>query len=238
MRALSFWIVISAFVGVFGLTGCLQTRESQKEQEEKVVLKQQVNTLQSTTADTNARFQDLEDENRKLSGKIEALEAKLMIFAQKADKANANQDAKSAQNDETYKEEFQKINTDVASLKAQLTELQEEKRRAAEARAANDAAKAARDAESAKNPLAAAEDKFEKKMWKEAILDYEKYRSSNPKGKSLALATYKIGLCFQELGMIEEAKAFFEEVLSKYPKSKDAAKAEARLKAMNGKKHK
>jgi TolA-binding protein len=50
------------------------------------------------------------------------------------------------------------------------------------------------------------------------------------------VATYKIGVCFQELGMIEEAKAFYDEVIAKYPKSNEAAKATSRLKAMSKKK--
>lgn len=221
-----------AIIACIFLTGCLQTRETQKEQEEKQVLKKQLNTLQMTSAEANARFQDVEDENRKLSGRLEALDAKLMIVAQKTDKANANQDQKSKEIAEVYKEEFAKLNSEIARLKEQLNALHDENRRSSDARAAAEASAAAKSAESAKNPFAAAEGKFDKKQWKEAILDYEKYRSKNPKGKSFSAATYKIGVCFQELGMNEEAKAFFEEVLAKFPKTKDAEKASTRLKKL------
>jgi TolA-binding protein len=66
-------------------------------------------------------------------------------------------------------------------------------------------------------------------------LSYERYRSSHPKGKSFAAATLKIGVCFQELGMSDEAQAFYEEVVAKFPKSKEAEKANARLASINGK---
>lgn len=227
-------IILAAFFP--GLVGCLQTRDTQKEQDEKVVLKKQLNTLQTTSADSNARFQDLEEENRRLAGRLESMDAKLTLVAQKADKVNTAQDLKNKESDSVYKEEFSKLSSEIASLKAELTAIRDEGRRAVEARASAEAAAAARNAEVAKNPLGAAEEKFEKKQWKEAILDFEKFRTANPKSKSVSLATYKIGVCFQELAMKEEAKAFFEEVLSKYPKSKEAAKAETRLKALTARK--
>lgn len=233
---------ISRLVGahfiVLCLSGCLQTRETQKEQDEKVVLKKQLNTLQTSTADSGARFQDLEEDNRRLAGRLEAMDARLNLVAQKADKANANQDSKSKEIDIVYKEEFSKINSEISSLKAQLAAIHDENRKSSDARAAQDAAVAAKAAESAKNPLASAESKFDKKMWKEAILDYEKFRSTNPKAKAVAMATYKIGVCFQELGLKEDAKAFFEEVVTRYPKAKEAVKAEAHLKALSAKKKK
>jgi TolA-binding protein len=81
-----------------------------------------------------------------------------------------------------------------------------------------------------KGPYALAEEKFDQKNWKEAILEYEKYRKANPKGKQFSTATYKIGVAFQELGLNDEAKAFYEEVISKFPKTKDADRASTRMK--------
>ena len=86
-----------------------------------------------------------------------------------------------------------------------------------------------------KTQFQAAEAAFEKKAWKEAILDYEKYRKAFPKGKEFPAATYKIGVSFQELGMADEARAFYEEVIAKFPKGKDAKSAQARLKALKKK---
>ena len=73
---------------------------------------------------------------------------------------------------------------------------------------------------------------FEKKDWKQAILNFQKYRDDNPKGVKLADATYKIGVSFQELGMKDEAKTFYDEVQVKYPKSEEARRAKIRLKGL------
>lgn len=70
------------------------------------------------------------------------------------------------------------------------------------------------------------------KKYKEAIVEYQKYRDTYPKGNRYAEATYKIGTCFQELGMKDEARAFYEEVVNKHPKAPEAKKAAKRLKAL------
>jgi TolA-binding protein len=227
----SFFIL---FVLPMILTACLETRDSQKEVEEKQVLRKQLTSLQTSTADTNSRFQDVEEENRRLQGRVEALEAKLGQLTNKSEKAGSALDSKLKEHNEIYKEEFAKINAEVTHLREEVGALREELRKSNEAHA--QAAAAAREAENAKNPFDLGEEKYQKKQWKEAILDYEKYRSKNPGGKHFAAATYKIGICFQELGMIEEAKAFFEEIVAQHPKSKEAAKASSRIKALSKKK--
>lgn len=76
------------------------------------------------------------------------------------------------------------------------------------------------------------EDAFKKKKWKDAIVFYQKYREEFPKGKLYPDATYKIGICFTELGLKDESKAFFEEVKGKFPKSALAKKASEKLKSL------
>ena len=226
-------------VGFFALAGVLQilsgcqldTRTGVREQDEKQVMRKQVANLQATTADVNSRFQDLEDDVRKTNGRLEAVETR-MQQAQAQSKANSDKgsqvlDSKMKDNDGAYREEFTKLQTQIDTLKAQLDS----------ARATESAASAASAAVNAKkDPFAAAEDKYEKKEYKEAILDYERFRKANPKGKQFPTATYKIGASFQDLGMIEEARAFYEEVLLKFPKSKDAARAKAKLLKLKAKK--
>lgn len=74
-----------------------------------------------------------------------------------------------------------------------------------------------------------AQEFFSKKEWKKAILSYQKYVDENPKGKNVAEAKYRIGVCFQELGMKEEAAAFYEEVVAQYPKTDAGKRAKVRL---------
>lgn len=233
---------IATSTAVVSLSGCLQTREAAKEQEEKQVFRKQLGTLQQTTADVNSRFQDLEEDQRRTNGRLEAVEVKLQQVSQqvtaKIEKANAGNEARVKEKDDAYREEFGKLTGEITQLKAQVAALTEAQSKAAEARVRAETeaqqAKAAA-AEASKNPFAVAENLFEKKDWKDAILNYEKYRSQNAKGKNFAAATYKIGVCFQELGMIEEAKAFYDEVMSKFPKSKEAEKAASRMKKLKKK---
>ena len=76
------------------------------------------------------------------------------------------------------------------------------------------------------------EDFFEKKEWRRAILSYQKYRDANPKSKKFSDATYKIGVSFQELGLRDEARTFYDEVVAKFPQSAEAKKARTRLKSL------
>ncbi len=74
-----------------------------------------------------------------------------------------------------------------------------------------------------------AEQYFVKEDWKKAILNFQKYTDEKPKAKNVADAKYKIGICFQELGMKEEAMAFYEEVVANYPKTEAGKKSKTRL---------
>lgn len=208
-------------------TGCLATRENAKEQEEKLVLKKQVSTLQQTTADVNQKFQEVDDELRRVNGRVEAVETRLAQNTDKAMKGAGAVEQKVMANDAAYREEFLKLQTQVDELKKQLAEMQEAQKRVAQVSAPA--------ADNPKSQFQAAEASFEKKAWKEAILDYEKYRKAFPKGKEIPTATYKIGVSFQELGMVDEARAFYEEVVAKFPKSNSAKLAQTKLKALKKK---
>ena len=237
--------LLASSLGVFlalAMSGCLETRDSNKEQDEKVVMKTQVASLQRNTADITSRFQDIDDDLRKLSGRIEQSEnraAQVSIRVDKVEGVAAQHTRENEDKMKAYREELAHLNGEVEQLKGQLLALQDQQKRAADqaaaAQAAQAAAQAAASAQATKNPWAAGEEKFEQKAWKEAILDYERYRKSNPKGSHFGAATYKIGVAFQELGLIDEAKAFYEEVVNKYPKSRDAERAATRLKGLKKK---
>ncbi len=74
-----------------------------------------------------------------------------------------------------------------------------------------------------------AQEHFGRKEWKKSILSYQKYVDESAKGKNVPDAKYKIGVCFQELGMKEEAMAFYEEVIANYGKTESGKKARIRL---------
>ncbi len=222
---------LAALAILFLSTGCLQTRSTLREQEEKQVLQKTVKTLQKDTADVSTRFSDIDEDLRKLGGRVETVEFKLNQAQAKTD-AGVRTTETRVNDIETkmkiYQDAITKMDTELVELRSALASMQEEMRRTP--------APAAGGKASLPSAYVSAEELFKASQWKEAILEYERYRKASPKGKQFAEATYKIGVCFQELGLTEEAKAFYEEVLAKFPKSKEAERAAYRLKSLNRKK--
>lgn len=70
---------------------------------------------------------------------------------------------------------------------------------------------------------------FAEGKWAEAVKEFQKYRELNPKSDENAIVTYKIGVCFQELGMKGDAKTFYNNVIKLYPSSKASKFAKFRL---------
>lgn len=218
--------VVAAAALLAGLTGCLETRSGAKEIEEKQVLRKQVTTLQQSSADVTSRFSEIEDEMRKTNGRTEALDVRVTQIKDRAEKNDfalenkwKEQDAKFT----AFREELTKMQAEINELKAVNQALQ----------SGMQAGVAAGASAGEKNPFDRAEAKFESKAWRDAIFAYEEYRKANPKGKHVVAATYKIGVAFQELGMADDAKLFYEETISKSPKSKEADRARTRLKALS-----
>lgn len=77
--------------------------------------------------------------------------------------------------------------------------------------------------------FAGAQQAFSGERWREAIQGYKKYRQLNPRGKQYAVATYKMGVSFENLGLKKEARSFYQELISKYPRSRLTSKVKFRL---------
>ncbi|MCE3009241.1 MAG: tetratricopeptide repeat protein [Proteobacteria bacterium] len=210
-------------LGVLALTGCetLVTRSEVREVESKRQMQEQVSTLQKTTADVNNRFSEIESDLRQVNGRVEVIENKLNFSSRVQADSSIEQNKKIL----LLQEEMTRVEAQIQSMQADLQGL----RQAVEA-ALSAAPKSEITSSSKKNPFQIGEDEFNQKQWKQAILSYQKYRDTYPRGKSFAEATYKIGVCFQELKMNDEARTFYEEVIAKFPKSNEAKKAQARLK--------
>lgn len=206
------------------LSGCLQTRTDVKAGEQGKVLQQQVSTLQKTNADVSSRFEEAEEQIRFLNGRVEALENQISQTKHESESVKRS-------SSETIQSQAQKMSI----LQEALTKMELEQDKM---RSEMQALKSALQAESApaasvpaqfKNTFDVAEALFAKKDFRQAILEYQKYREKFPKGKNVTVATYKMGVCFQELGLKDDAKAFYEEVISKSPKSDEAKKSKVRL---------
>lgn len=219
-------LVLSLMVTSLFLTGCLKTRNDVRETEQRQVMQQQVVTLQRTHADTGNRFSDLEEEVRSLNGRVDVVENRLGksdVGVESALKSSQQQNMELGQKVTALQEALIKMEKDIYTLNAELQAVKAEK-------AASHAERSAAPAK--KDIYSMAQSFFDKKDWKQAILSYQKYRDENPKGGKFADATYKIGVSFQELGMRDEAKTFYDEVVSKFPSSDEARRAKIRLKGI------
>lgn len=71
---------------------------------------------------------------------------------------------------------------------------------------------------------------FKLKQYKKAIVDYSNFPEKFKRSRHMPAALLNIGLCFDALGMRDDAKAFYQELVSNFPRSPEAKRAKAKLK--------
>jgi TolA-binding protein len=210
------------------LAGCaLQTRYD-KDKETKVST---VTPQQEAKANTDLRLQEVDNQFRDVNGRIESLEHEIANLKKSHLQGVGDETKKRDEFDvrlKAYEQSLEKLEKQVALLAEENTVLKGSG--AAKADLGTTAGKDAK--QKGKELYDEAEQDFDAKNWKQAIVGFQKYRDANPKGKQYAEATYKIGVSFQELSMKTEARAFFEELIEKFPKSRSAEKAKLRLKSL------
>lgn len=230
---------ISLIVLGLMLNGCLKTRaelrgdEGNQEvaKQTRVQQKETVRELrESKPTAAIARQEELDEQMRQLNGKVDSIENHLaqITAAQQGEKQSVTEMAKFADTKfAAYEEELKKMQAQITALNEEIGRL-----KVANATAPAAAEVSAKSPAKGKTAFDEGEEQFNAKKWKEAIVSYQKYRDNYPKGKMYADATYKIGVCFQELKMKDEARAFFDEVIAKFPGSKEAKKAAFRMKSL------
>lgn len=211
-RLVKFAMVV-AFLSTLVLTGCLKTRAEMGEVEAQRTQQTQISTIQQSKADQESKLYALQDEMRNMMGRLEALERKEHENVQKGP---TNQEL--IEQMKIFEQTITSLRTKIEELDAQIKN---------PPKLGGETAVVAAPAKSTAWDVA--EDLFNKKEWKNAILKYQSYRDQFPSGPNYAMATYKIGVCFQELKMKDEAKVFYEEVIQKFAKSPTAKKAKFRL---------
>lgn len=70
---------------------------------------------------------------------------------------------------------------------------------------------------------------FNLKEYKKAIIDYSKFPEKYTSSKRVPEALLKIGMSFENLGMKEDAKTFYQELIDKYPKSAESKTARKKI---------
>ncbi|MFP5519683.1 MAG: tetratricopeptide repeat protein [Bdellovibrionia bacterium] len=228
----TFNVIIIASMALL-LNGCLKTRGSLKSSDQSSVPQQQTAVMQKANQDA-LRLAELEEQIRMLTGRVEEYENLLQKKNSEVETNLKNKETRNAELEGTltaYQEALAKMEGQITQLNAELQLLRAQKSSAATATEPEESGKSGK-ALSGKTAFEDGQKFFDKKDWKQAILSYQKYRDEYPKGKSFPEATYKIGVSFQELGMKDEAKTFYEEVISKYPNTDSARRAKTRMKSL------
>jgi len=75
-----------------------------------------------------------------------------------------------------------------------------------------------------------AESYFKLKQYKKAIVDYSRFPEKFTRSKRMPSVLFRIGSSFDALGMKEDAKGFYQELIDKFPKTSEAKKARSKLK--------
>lgn len=213
------------------LSGCLKTwdqlrGENQDSTPQRQTAQQQAQQAAEKAPPAGYKFEEVDEQMRQLNGRLDTLENQVSQIhnAGTADKDNVNK-LREAQDQKllAYEEALKKLEAELLLLRQDVDRLKQPPPTKGAAPAATTPGRTAYD--DGEELLAA-------KKWRESIVAYQKYRDTYPKGKQYADATYKMGVAFQELGMKDEARAFYEEVKEKFPSSKEAKKAIARMKSL------
>lgn len=227
---------VLAAIGLTLLVGCLKTRaeleaeETGRTAEKTTVAQQQIvkrEGVKEKALPSAYRFDEVDEQMRQLNGRVDSVEN----YIAQENAAKANEKESFGKEKQSFEQKFAAYEEELKKMEAQIVALNEEIARL-KAPPLAPVAETKENAKGGKTVLDTAEEHFSAKKWKESIASFQKYREQNPKGKHFADATYKIGVSFQELGMKDEAKSFFEEVTAKFPNSKEAKKAAFRMKSI------
>lgn len=170
----------------------------------------QVAELQKEKAELELKLKGYDEQFRELLGRIEEMESK----------AGAQGDAASQDKVKDLESALSEMVAQQEALKKEIADLKSSgaKSSPSEPRQTK-----------ATGDLGVAEKHFSTGNWSVAIEEFQKYRELNPKSTEIPLVTYKIGVCFQELGMKSEARTFYNSVIKRFPNDRAAKFAKFRL---------
>jgi len=228
------------------LTSCLKTRSELGESYQSQVYgntqsqNQKSESAKNTSqepVENSVKVDEKDDLIRNLNGRIESLENQISQLNK--EKAN-NTDSQKVQ---LLQDTLTKMENQMAKLEQEMAAKQasDDRERELKKQAESSAAEAAKESskKSDKNSTKSngkknstfdtAQDFFAQKDFKNAILEYQKFTDSNPKSKHTPEAKYKIGLCFEAMGLKDEAYSFYEEVAAQYGSTDFGQKAKQKI---------
>lgn len=226
---------------MLSLTSCLVTRSELSDNEQpatygKKAAQNQIDGQTDNAIVAQTQIADDKDELiRTLNGRVEVLENQFSAYQKEQElEKTQNQDKLTRLQEAVTKLEAQLHGTETADAdpktNAASTDLissdELEKKKAGDKTATLTKPTAA---EAKGNAYDIGQSHFAKREWKKAILSFYKYTDEAPKGKLIPDAKYKIGVSFQELGMKDEAQAYYEEVVANFGATEAGKKAKTRL---------
>jgi len=248
MQRLSIICLVLIPLGTLTLSGCLKTRAQIRPDEDEMQNTRPVaNKVQPLDPQGGYAVDEIKTELTRLVGRLDDLER-----AQKQSAANpANASREDLKKLETRLAELEQSQ---AALVENLKKMQESPAAALAAGEPNEAldrAKKLFDAKKYQNAVDAytailngtknkgvsetahffrGESYFLLKQYKKAIVDFSKFPEEFQKSKRMPAALWKIGLSFEALGLKQDAVAFYQEIVDKFPKASQAKNARTKLK--------
>ena len=202
-----------------GLVSCQMKTRGQLAQETPETVYARKNSENQLESQKPAAIDEKDELIRSLNGRVEVLENQLSTLNKEKETEAAAREQKLA----LFQEALTKMEAQIHELESKPAPVVEKK--SEDLPSSDDLAKKGKKV----SAYETAQDFFVKSEWKKAILSFQKYADEAPKGKNVPDAKYKIGVCFQELGMKEEAMAFFEEVVANYAATEAGKKSKSRL---------
>jgi TolA-binding protein len=233
-------------------SGCLKTRAQLRQEEDVDAATPRQASVQDVQPRAEYVIEELKSEITRLTGRIEDLER-----AQKEQSSAASQQEASSEERRKLEERVQELEQAQERIILELKKAQEKfqeklqeaptgagakpatellDRAKKEFRAGNHQAVVDLLADYLKAPKAPrgeeatflkAESHFALKQWKKSILEFSRFPEKYTTSKYMPMALSKIARAFEAMGMREDAKGFYQELVDKFPKSPEAAKARA-----------
>lgn len=211
------------------LAGCLKTRSELKDDGSGNMRTDASGTYvagnmgQQQRAQIDSRFFEIDRDFRELYGKIETLEKK--VADGQVPQTATEPTSKPADN-----EKVAALEKRISTLEEALLAIDKKLTEVSKGKSSN--AQVIKSTVAPKGPFGKGELLFEQKNYAQAITSFDTYRKRFPRGRKYAQATLKMGLCFERLKMNNDAKAFYKEVIQRYPNTKVSIRAEANLKKL------
>ncbi len=237
MKRSNFTVFLGLTVLTFCATSCLKTRAQLKHENEEAEKNEKV---EKEEREGNYAVDELKGEITRMTGRIEDIE-----------RANKEKKPPSVTDDEAFRkaqDRVQELERNQLVMMDAIKKLQgsastenpaffEEAKQQYEAGNCEDAIGNLDKYLTAANPKHAEEAfylrgdcYYQQKHYKKAIVDFSKFPEKYSRSKYMTTALYKIGLSFEAMGMKDDARSFFQELIEKFPKSTEAKRAKLKVK--------